>query len=268
MPTKERLSYCAVCDVVITWKTWRDWERHVNSADHRECIIAPRPISPDRIRLIDPERRHFGLEPGESGVFKRPDGTWVGIANLGAGASLRVEARQVGIAVERLSRQLPPDAPAPKRICLRCKLLIDPGAMSYHTSRPEHRELEDPWAQPSPSDPEAAPTARMDPPASAAPPEERFAVGMEPLLISVADAARVLGLSTSTVGSLAATGTIPSLRIGKRVLMPVKALEEWIEGRLAEDADRYHSAWASVRAYVQQNRAPSQGRGYPRRRSW
>lgn len=109
------------------------------------------------------------------------------------------------------------------------QVLIDPVAMSYHTSRPEHRELEDPWAQPSPSDPEAAPTARMDPPASAAPPEERFAVGMEPLLISVADAARVLGLSTSTVGSLAAKGTIPSLRIGKRVLMPVKALEEWIE---------------------------------------
>jgi excisionase family DNA binding protein len=84
----------------------------------------------------------------------------------------------------------------------------------------------------------------------------------------VADAARVLGVSASTVGSLASKGTIPSLRIGKRVLLPVKALEESIEGRLAEDADRYHSAWTSVRAYAQSTPAPTKGRGYPRRRSW
>jgi excisionase family DNA binding protein len=91
---------------------------------------------------------------------------------------------------------------------------------------------------------------------------------MEPLLISVADAARVLGLSTSTIGSLAATGTIPSLRIGKRVLLPVKALEEWIEGRLAEDADRYRASWTGIRAYATAAPARTKGRGYPGRRSW
>ncbi len=268
MAATERLSYCAVCDVVVTWRTWRDWNRHVNSAAHRECVIAPRPISPDRIRPIDPEGRHFGLAQGESGVFRRPDGSWVGIANLGAGASLRVEARQVGIAVERLSRQLPPDAPAPKRICLRCRLLLDPVAMSYHVSRKEHREQEDPWEQPPPAAPVAAPSPKAEPSTAGSPPDERFAVGMEPLLISVADAARVLGLSTSSIGSLAAKGTIPSLRIGKRVLLPVKALEEWIEGRLAEDADRYHAPWSSIRAYVAAAPARTKGRGYPGRRSW
>ncbi len=201
-------------------------------------------------------------------MFRRPDGSWVGIANLGAGASLRVEARQVGIAVERLSRQLPPDAPAPKRICLRCRLLIDPVAMSYHTSRREHREQEDPWEQPPPSAPAAASTPQAEPSAAVPPPDERFAVSMEPMLISVADAARVLGLSTSTIGSLAAKVTIPSLRIDKRVLLPVKALEEWIEGRLVEDADRYRASWTSIRAYAGATPARTKGRGYPGRRSW
>ncbi len=264
MAAQERTSYCAVCDVVVTWKSWRDWERHVNSADHRECVIAPRPISPDRIRPIDPEGRHFGLAHGESGVFRRPDGTWIGIANLGAGASLRVEARQAGIAIERLVRQLPADAPAPRRICLRCRLLIDPVAMGYHVSRPEHRELADPWEALPPSNPAAAPSPDDRSPDPLPCPEDRFSVGMEPMLLSVADAARVLGISSSTIGSLAAKGTIPSLRIGKRVLLPVKALDEWIEGRLAEDADRYHAAWISVRAYAAAP-APRKGRRYPYR---
>ncbi len=266
MAAVERVSFCAVCDVVVTWRLWRDWDRHLNSQAHRECVIAPRAISPDRIRPIDPEGRHFGLAHGESGVFRRPDNVWVGIANLGGGASLRVEARQVGIAIERLVRQLPEDAPSPKRICLRCALLIDPVAMSYHVSRPEHRELDDPWAQPPPSAPAEPQAKSREGPEVVAPAEERFAVGMEPLLISVADASRVLGLSTSTVGSLAAAGTIPSLRIGKRVLLPVKALEEWIEGRLAEDADRYHAAWSGIRAYAAAIPAQKKRRGYPDRR--
>lgn len=207
MAAVERVSFCAVCDVVVTWRLWRDWDRHLNSQAHRECVIAPRAISPDRIRPIDPEGRHFGLAH-------------------------------------------------------------DPVAMSYHVSRPEHRELDDPWAQPPPSAPAEPQAKSKEAPEVVAPAEERFAVRMEPLLISVADASRVLGLSTSTISSLAAAGTIPSLRIGKRVLLPVKALEEWIEGRLAEDADRYHAAWSGIRAYAAAIPAQKKRRGYPGRRSW
>lgn len=269
MAATDRVSYCAVCDAVVRWRSWRDWERHVRSVEHRECVIAPRPISPDRIRPIDPEGRHFGLAQGESGVFRRPDGVWVGLANLGAGASIRVEARQVSIAVERLARQLPPDPPAPKRICLRCRELIDPVALSYHASRPEHRDLEDPWSQPPPAPP-APPSSTL--PATPAPAEEagddRFGVSMAPILIAVSDAARVLGLSASTISTLAANGEIPSLRVGRRVLLPVKALEDWIEGRLAQDAERSRAPWAAVRGFAPPPVQGRKGRGFKGRRPW
>jgi hypothetical protein len=41
----------------------RDWDHHVNSADHRECIIAPRPISPDQTRPIEPDALPVVVQP-------------------------------------------------------------------------------------------------------------------------------------------------------------------------------------------------------------
>lgn len=112
--------------------------------------------------------------------------------------------------------------------------------------------------------PEAVPASTPEPEPRAT--TERFIVTMEPLLISVADAARVLGLSKSTIGELALKGTIPSLRVGSRVLLPVKALEEWIEARLAEDAERFAAPWSNLRSYLTSTRGSTAGRGAPLRR--
>ena len=55
-------------------------------------------------------------------------------------------------------------------------------------------------------------------------------------------------------------GTIPSLRIGTRVLLPVKALQDWIAARLVEDQQRYAAPWSSLRAYTSQATGPSRRR--------
>ena len=50
-----------------------------------------------------------------------------------------------------------------------------------------------------------------------------------PLLISVPEAARRCGLSDSLLYYLIQQGQFPHLRVRRRILVPVKAMEEWIE---------------------------------------
>lgn len=51
----------------------------------------------------------------------------------------------------------------------------------------------------------------------------------EPLLISVEQAASRIGLSRSRVYELIDAGQFPHKRVGRRLLVPVKALERWAE---------------------------------------
>jgi excisionase family DNA binding protein len=59
---------------------------------------------------------------------------------------------------------------------------------------------------------------------------------MKKLTISVPEAAQLLGVSRMTAYSAVREGTIPSLRIGRRVLVPRVALERL----LLAQADRQH----------------------------
>jgi len=58
----------------------------------------------------------------------------------------------------------------------------------------------------------------------------------EKLLISVAEAARRLSVSESYMWELVAKGAVPSGKIGGRRLVPVKALEDWVEQKFAAEA--------------------------------
>lgn len=49
--------------------------------------------------------------------------------------------------------------------------------------------------------------------------------------LSVAEAAKALSLSDRTITSMIAKGEIPVVRIGKRRLIPVDGLREWIASR-------------------------------------
>jgi excisionase family DNA binding protein len=51
---------------------------------------------------------------------------------------------------------------------------------------------------------------------------------MTPLAVSVPEAARLLGLSRSTTYAAVKRGDIPSVRIGGRIVVPLRRLEELI----------------------------------------
>ncbi len=60
----------------------------------------------------------------------------------------------------------------------------------------------------------------------------------ERLLVSVNEAAVMLGIGDTLAGEMVRAGAIPTLRIGRRRLVPVGRLREMIAGRMeAEEGD-------------------------------
>jgi len=57
---------------------------------------------------------------------------------------------------------------------------------------------------------------------------------VEPLLVSVPEAARILSLGRSKTYLLVSRGVLPSLRIGRSVLVPLEELRAWVAQRRAE----------------------------------
>ena len=52
---------------------------------------------------------------------------------------------------------------------------------------------------------------------------------LEPLAVSAAEAARLLGVSRPTLYTLLNREDFPSFRVGSRVLISVSGLREWID---------------------------------------
>jgi len=52
---------------------------------------------------------------------------------------------------------------------------------------------------------------------------------MDSLLVSVEEAARLLGLGRSATYELLASGELPRVKVGRRTLVPVRALSDWVE---------------------------------------
>jgi excisionase family DNA binding protein len=59
-----------------------------------------------------------------------------------------------------------------------------------------------------------------------------------PLTLSVPEAAKLLGVSRDLVYDLVAQGELPALRLGRRIVLPRRALEELVEAAWASDASR------------------------------
>jgi len=51
---------------------------------------------------------------------------------------------------------------------------------------------------------------------------------------SIAEASKVLGISKTNTYKYANEGLLPSLKIGSRILIPVQALEEFINNQIQE----------------------------------
>jgi excisionase family DNA binding protein len=57
---------------------------------------------------------------------------------------------------------------------------------------------------------------------------------LEQLLLRADECAKVLGLGRSKVFMMLSSGELPSVRIGRSVRVPAKALERWVEERCVE----------------------------------
>jgi excisionase family DNA binding protein len=57
---------------------------------------------------------------------------------------------------------------------------------------------------------------------------------METLMLRPTEAAAAIGIGRSKVYELLASGELPSVRIGASVRVPVAALRDWIDGKLAQ----------------------------------
>lgn len=53
------------------------------------------------------------------------------------------------------------------------------------------------------------------------------------LCLSAAEVSERTGLSLSSVRKLTRSGKIPHIKVGRRVLYPVTALEEWLSNNIA-----------------------------------
>jgi excisionase family DNA binding protein len=60
---------------------------------------------------------------------------------------------------------------------------------------------------------------------------------MDRLLLRPIEAAAAIGLGRSKVYELLASGTLPSIRIGGSVRVPVVALKEWIDAELKQSGN-------------------------------
>lgn len=68
---------------------------------------------------------------------------------------------------------------------------------------------------------------------SSATEEQMSTAPAPPVTISIPEAARLLGISRKLAYDAAASGDIPSIRIGKRILVPTERLTALLDGNKA-----------------------------------
>ena len=56
----------------------------------------------------------------------------------------------------------------------------------------------------------------------------------EKLLLSIAEAAEMLSVARSKAYAMVLSGELPAVRLGKSVRVPVRALNEYVERKIAE----------------------------------
>jgi excisionase family DNA binding protein len=62
-------------------------------------------------------------------------------------------------------------------------------------------------------------------------------MGTDRLTMSVHDAARALGISASHAYELIRTERLPAVRLGRRIVVPTKALHDFLGSKKRDDAE-------------------------------
>ena len=66
--------------------------------------------------------------------------------------------------------------------------------------------------------------------------QPKVELAVEPLLVRVEEAARLLSLSRSTIYEMMDSGELPSIRRGAARRIPLAALREWVEAHAKDNA--------------------------------
>ncbi len=80
----------------------------------------------------------------------------------------------------------------------------------------------------------------MQPPNASRSPSVRYETNETPqteLLLDAATASRVLSISPRHLWTLTKAGQIPALRLGRRVLYPCRALDQWIQVQIQREGE-------------------------------
>jgi len=85
---------------------------------------------------------------------------------------------------------------------------------------------------------------------------------MDQILVTVEAAARLLSIGRSLCYELIASGQLPRVKVGRRTLVPVSALHEWVDRKLLADRLASESAKQAERPA---NQARTRGLGIPLR---
>lgn len=62
-------------------------------------------------------------------------------------------------------------------------------------------------------------------------------IDIRKLTYSVVEAAEALGVSKTTMYQLVKSEGFPVIQIGKRMVIPIKSLERWVEGKIGYAID-------------------------------
>ena len=84
----------------------------------------------------------------------------------------------------------------------------------------------------------------------------------EPLVLTVTEAAEILGISRSFAYELCRTGELPALRLGRRVVVPRRALVDFVESSGADVARSSSILSRSVRPQSSAAAASATGRTF------
>ncbi len=77
-----------------------------------------------------------------------------------------------------------------------------------------------------------------------------------PLLLAVPDAARLLGIGTTFAWELVRTGDLPSVKLGRRVLVPRAALERLADVHKIEGGQGHSDSASMLRPHALTRRHP------------
>jgi excisionase family DNA binding protein len=61
-------------------------------------------------------------------------------------------------------------------------------------------------------------------------------MGIEPLNVSIPEAARIIGCGRSKLYEIISTNELPVIKLGRRSLVPVAALRAFVEAKMTEAA--------------------------------